>query len=83
MIRQEDINKIAGYFGHVETYLDGLGLIPSDQADVKDIVHSQHSNALAMAEALIKAMASTLPIHCHFPSTVGDLTGPEERRCGS
>ena len=52
MIREEDINKIAGYFGHVETYLDGLGLIPSDQADVKDIVHSQHSTALAMAEAL-------------------------------
>ena len=52
MIREEDINTIARYFGHVETYLDGLGLIPSDQADVKDIVHNQHSSALAMAEAL-------------------------------
>ena len=52
MIKDEDINKIARYFGHVETYLDGPGLIPSDQADVKDIVHCQHSTALAITEAL-------------------------------
>ena len=52
MIREEDINKIAGYFGHMEMYLDGLELIPSDQADVKDIAQSLQSTALAMAEAL-------------------------------
>ena len=51
MIRQEDINKIAGYFGYVETYLDKLGLEPAQQADVKDIVYTRNT-ALATAEAL-------------------------------
>ena len=51
MIRQEDINKIAGYFGHVETYLDRLRLEPAQQADVKDIVYTQNT-ALAMTKAL-------------------------------
>ena len=40
IIREEDIIKIAGYFGHVETYLDKLGLKPAQQADVKDIVYT-------------------------------------------
>ena len=51
MIREEDINKIAVHFGHVETYLDRLGLLPAQQADVKDIVYTRNT-ALAMAEAL-------------------------------
>ena len=50
-IREEDIIKIAGYFGYVETYLDKLGLEPAQQADVKDIVHTRNT-AIAMAEAL-------------------------------
>ena len=51
MIRQEDINKIAVHFGHVETYLDRLGLLPAQLADVKDMVYTQNTE-LAMAEAL-------------------------------
>ena len=52
MIREEDINKIAGLFDEVETYLDKLGLLPAQRTDIKDIAHSQHNTALAMAEAL-------------------------------
>ena len=51
MIREEDINKIAGLFDEVETYLDKLGLLPAQQTDVKDIAY-RHSTALAMTKAL-------------------------------
>ena len=51
MIREEDINKIAVHFGHVETYLDRLRLEPAQQADVKDMVYTRNT-ALGMAEAL-------------------------------
>ena len=51
MIREEDIIKIAVHFGHVETYLDRLGLLPAQQADVKDMVYTRNTE-LAMAEAL-------------------------------
>ena len=51
IIREEDIIKIAGFFGSVEIYLDKLGLLPSDQADIKDIVHTRN-NTLAVMEAL-------------------------------
>ena len=51
MIRQEDINKIAGLFDEVETYLDKLGLLPAQQTDVKDTAY-RHGTALAMTKAL-------------------------------
>ena len=51
MIREEDINKIAGLFDEVETYLDKLGLLPAQQTDVKDIAY-RHSTTQAMTKAL-------------------------------
>ena len=51
MIREEDINKIAGLFDEVETYLDKLRLLPAQQTDVKDIAY-RHSTTLAMIKAL-------------------------------
>ena len=51
MIREEDINKIAVHFGHVEMYLDRLGLEPFQWTIVKDMAYT-HNTALAMAEAL-------------------------------
>ena len=51
MIREEDINKIAGLFDEVETYLDKLRLLPAQQTDVKDIAY-RHSTTLAMTKAL-------------------------------
>ena len=51
MIREEDINKIAGLFDNVETYLDMLGLLPAQQTDVKDTV-VRHSTEQAMIKAL-------------------------------
>ena len=51
MIREEDINKIAGLFDEVETYLDKLGLLPAQQTDVKDIAY-RHGTTQAMTKAL-------------------------------
>ena len=51
MIREEDINKIAGLFDEVETYLDKLRLLPAQQTDVNDIAY-RHSTIQAMIKAL-------------------------------
>ena len=50
MIREEDINKIAGLFDEIETYLDKLRLLPAQQTDVKDIAY-RHGTTQAMTKA--------------------------------
>ena len=51
VIREEDINKIAGLLYEVEIYLDKLGLHSTQQTDIKDIAY-KHGTIQAMTKAL-------------------------------
>ena len=50
-IIEHDLQNLASCFDNVETYLDKLGLLPSQQTDVKDLAARVNTN-IAMTEAL-------------------------------
>ena len=50
-IKEQDIFKLSSFFDNVESYLVDLGLAPSHQTDIKNLVHTRGTQ-IAMSEAL-------------------------------
>ena len=50
-IKEKDIIKLSSYFDNVENYLVHLELNPSQQTDIKNLVHTRGTQ-IAMSEAL-------------------------------